>query len=333
MNRRRNCSSGFRRRRRRLVAEGKIKKTKPLEPITEEQEPFELPQRWGWVRLGDVSLKITDGEHISPNKTSFGMPLLTAKDVIDDGVSIDSTQYVSLEDGHRFRSRCDPERGDILICSRGTIGRCAAVEVDDIFCLMGSVILIKTSSNLFYRYIVRYLQSDIAQKWMRGASSATAVSALYLKDVTKCLVPLPSIAEQHRIVAKVNELMALCDQLEAAKTEREQSRDRLVAASLHQLQDSNGFTPRYQGAKKDKKAKQENLGTLAPWRESVFLQPPPSSDYPPGTHQATAPDHSQPRRARQTRSPRPQRRTCVGIAQTDSGGEVPNGEAGGTEVA
>ena len=162
------------------------------------------------------------------------MPLLT-KDVIDDGVSIDSTQYVSLEDGHRFRSRCDPERGDILICSRGTIGRCAAVEVDDIFCLMGSVILIKTSSNLFYRYIVRYLQSDIAQKWMRGASSATAVSALYLKDVTKCLVPLPSIAEQHRIVDKVDELMALCDELEKAKIEREESRNRLAAASLQRL--------------------------------------------------------------------------------------------------
>jgi len=91
-------------------------------------------------------------------------------------------------------------------------------------------------------------------------------------DAVALAFPLPPLAEQHRIVAKVDELMTLCDQLEAVKTEREQSRDRLVAASLRQLQDSNGSTPRHQDAKKDKKSEQENLGTLALWRESVFLQ-------------------------------------------------------------
>jgi type I restriction enzyme S subunit len=166
------------------------------------------------VKLGEVSLKITDGEHISPKKTSSGMPLLSAKDVTNNGVIISSPQYVTQEDGRRFRSRCNPERGDALICSRGTIGRTAAVEIDNIFCLMGSVILVKTSENISYKYIVYFLQTEMAQKWMRGASFATAVSALYLKDVTKCLVPVPSIGEQHRIVAKVDELMALCDRIQ-----------------------------------------------------------------------------------------------------------------------
>jgi len=221
-----------------LVTEGKALKNKPLPPIIEEEKPFGLPLGWNWSRLGSVSIKITDGEHISPNKTSSGMPLLTAKDVTNDGVIIDSPQYVSLEDGPRFRSRCDPERGDVLICSRGTIGRCAAVEIDEVFCLMGSVILVKTSKNIYYKYIVRYLQTEIAQKWMRGASSATAVSALYLKDVTKCLVPLPSIAEQQRIVAKVDELMALCDQLENQHSNAAEAHEQLVNHLLGTLTQS-----------------------------------------------------------------------------------------------
>jgi len=209
----------------RLVKEGKVRKEKPLPPIADEEKPFALPSMWVWTRLGELSWKITDGEHISPKKTDRGVPLLSAKDVTSQGILYENPQYVTDEDAVRFRQRCNPEPGDILICSRGTIGRCAIVESDQIFCLMGSVILVKTSHEYDKRYVLRFLQTNLAQEWMLGASYATAVSALYLKDVTKCLSPLPPLPEQHRIVAKVDELMALCDQLKS----------RLSAAQTTQL--------------------------------------------------------------------------------------------------
>jgi|MedtruStandDraft_1076414.scaffolds.fasta_scaffold02329_6 type I restriction enzyme S subunit len=228
----------------RLVAEGKIKKPKPLAEIAEDEKPFELPRGWQWFRLAKGVIKLTDGEHLSPPKAPSGMPLLTAKDVTDSGVLFESTQFVTVENGLKYRERCNPDRGDILICSRGTIGRCAAVETDQVFCLMGSVILVKPSVNTFYRYMLRYLQTTLAQQWMLGASSATAVSALYLKDVANCLVPLPPLAEQHRIVAKVDELMALCDHLEAQQVNAESAHTKLVQAlldSLIQASDADDF--------------------------------------------------------------------------------------------
>ena len=220
----------------RLVKEGKVRKEKPLPPIADEEKPFALPSMWVWTRLGELSWKITDGEHISPKKTDRGVPLLSAKDVTSQGILYENPQYVTDEDAVRFRQRCNPEPGDILICSRGTIGRCAIVESDQIFCLMGSVILVKTSHEYDKRYVLRFLQTNLAQEWMLGASYATAVSALYLKDVTKCLSPLPPLPEQHRIVAKVDELMALCDQLKsrlsAAQTTQLHLADALVEQAI-----------------------------------------------------------------------------------------------------
>jgi len=217
-----------------LVAEGKLKKEKPLAPIAEDEKPFELPKGWEWQKLTEVILKITDGEHLSPKKTTEGMPLVSAKDVKADGVNLSETNFVKYEDGISFRQRCNPEYDDILICSRGTIGRCTLVNTNEIFCLMGSVILLKTSRVLNANYLARYLQTPIAQSWMTGASSATAVSALYLKDVAKLVVPVPPLAEQHRIVAKVDELMVVCDQLKTRIQEASQHQQQLAGVLVAQ---------------------------------------------------------------------------------------------------
>ena len=163
------------------------------------------------------------------------MPLLTATHVTARGLTLENPQFVSEEDGFRSRKRCDPVRGDILICSRGTIGRCAVVDTDEVFCLMGSVILLRFPKEFSAKYFNYYLSTSLAQMQMRGMSGSTAVSALYLRDIRGCVVPVPPVAEQHRIVAKVDELMALCDGLEAAQREQQTRRDQLTASTHHHL--------------------------------------------------------------------------------------------------
>jgi type I restriction enzyme S subunit len=201
---------------------------------------FRLPASWEWLRLDVAAEKISDGEHLSPQKTKFGMPLLTAKHVLERGVSMLDPQYVSQEDGLRFRERCDPRTGDVLICSRGTIGRCCVVDTQVVFCLMGSVILFRPHPELNSHYLNYFLKSEDGQLFVRGITKGMAVNALYLKDIKLCPVPLPPLPEQHRIVAKVDELMALCDELEAAQQKRERRRDRLVAALLNGLNNGDG---------------------------------------------------------------------------------------------
>ena len=219
----------------RLIAEGTIRKPKLLPPIAPDERTYEPPNGWEWSRLEDISDKITDGEHISPAKTNVGVMLLTAKHVLGHTISTKDPQFVAPDDARHFRLRCDPLRGDVLICSRGTIGRSAVVDTDEIFCLMGSVIQLRANECMNSGYVHRLLSTSRAQEWMSSSSGATAVKALYLKDIRACPIPVPPAAEQVRIVAKVDELMTLCNNLESKLQQTQTDADNLLTAIAHEM--------------------------------------------------------------------------------------------------
>lgn len=197
-----------------LIKEGKIKKEKPLPEITDEEKPFELPSGWEWVRPDEFSIKITDGEHFKPTTSDSGIYFLSAKDVRDDGVALDDPLYVSQDVADKALARCNPEFGDLLIVSRGaTVGRMCKVNITDVFCLLGSVILIKPTSQVLSDYLTVALKSPFTFYQLINASGSTAQPAIYLRDLKKIVIAMPSLNEQHRIVTKVDELMALCDTL------------------------------------------------------------------------------------------------------------------------
>ena len=111
----------------------KLRKENGSVEILHEDIAFSIPDNWVWCKLDAIAEKTTDGEHLSPMKTFSGMPLLTALHVTARGLTLNNPQYISIEDGLKSRQRCDPKRGDLLICSRGTIGRCAVVEISHLF--------------------------------------------------------------------------------------------------------------------------------------------------------------------------------------------------------
>ncbi|MGB3208421.1 MAG: restriction endonuclease subunit S [Crinalium sp.] len=173
---------------------------------------YELPKGWVWVTLDSISLKITDGEHIRPKVTNDGIFFLSAKDVRDNGVVFDNTLFISEDDAKKFRQRCDPEAGDILVVSRGaTVGRSCIVNTQKIFCLLGSVILIKIFEQISNKFISYLLKSPTIQQELISISGATAQQAIYLRDIKKVAIPLPSRAEQHRIVTEIEELFTKLD--------------------------------------------------------------------------------------------------------------------------
>lgn len=188
---------------------------------------------WQKKLLLDVCLKITDGEHISPRKINEGIPLLTAKNVLDGDLDFSVKDFVSREDAEKFWLRCKPQINDILICSRGTIGRCALVREEIDFCLMGTVILVKPDANLIIpKYLFHYIASPLIQEVLKGASGATAVSALYLRDIKKLELLLPSREEQTEIVRRVEILFAFADRLEARLQSAQTAAKRLTPALL-----------------------------------------------------------------------------------------------------
>ena len=199
---------------RRRVWNGKGKYKEPIAP--DAIDIPDLPEGWTCCAADQVFEKITDGEHLSPSITTTGVPLLSAKDVLDEGVVFHDAKFVSAADAEKFRSRCGPERGDILIVSRGaTIGRACRVNVGRKFCLMGSVILIKPNTLLDSAYILVTLKAGYFFTRLTTVSGSTAQQAIYIRDVRPLQLPLPPLAEQRRIVEEVERRLSLIRGVEA----------------------------------------------------------------------------------------------------------------------
>ena len=107
-------------------------------------DPKSNPKNWPLQKLEEVTLKITDGEHLNPEFSEEGMPIVMAGNVLEDSIETYFAKKVEIGLGEKFRKKCNPEIGDLLVVSRGaTIGRMCEVTIDEKFCLMGSVILLK----------------------------------------------------------------------------------------------------------------------------------------------------------------------------------------------
>jgi len=175
----------------------------------------ELPMGWKKVQIKDVAEKITDGEHFRPRTQESGIPFLSAKDVRDEGVSFDEPLFISEETATKAMLRCNPERGDILIVSRGaTVGRMCIVNAKRKFCLLGSVILIKVKKSISSKFINYVLKSPIANQKMITVSGATAQQAIYLRDIKNISIPLPPLEEQQLIVDELESKLTVCDKIE-----------------------------------------------------------------------------------------------------------------------
>ena len=213
----------------------KPKPPKPLPPLTAEElaELPELPAGWGWVKLGSLASQITDGEHFRPATTEQGIPFLSAKDVRADGVSFDAPLFISPEVAEKAWARCHPERSDILIVSRGaTVGRMCAVNTDQPFCLLGSVILIKVTSATLPSYLLAALKAPFVNKKIVGASGATAQQAIYLRDIQAVPVAVCSLAEQFEIVQELESKLSEADQLDQTLATALQQADALRQSIL-----------------------------------------------------------------------------------------------------
>lgn len=200
----------------RLVKEGKIKKSKNLPESKAEEVPYELPKGWQWSNIQKLSLKVTDGEHITPQRSESGYYLLSARNVTNQGIKLDNVDYVPQQEYERIRKRCDPEIGDILVSCSGSVGRIAIVDADE-YVMVRSVALIKHEHNFINSlFLANALRSPILQSQIIEKSRTTAQSNLFLGKINELLVPIPPLTEQHRIVAKIDRLMEFCDRLEAS---------------------------------------------------------------------------------------------------------------------
>lgn len=162
-----------------------------------------FPKGWICAKVKDVTKRVTDGEHLSPDFQENGSYLLSAEDVNEDGVSFLKAKYVKPEDCNVFRKRCDPEFGDVLIVSRGaSIGRTCKVNTDVKFCLMGSVILIKPNNKVLHGgFLAQYFKSYQAWVELQKLSGTTAQQAIYLTHIKKVNLIYPKDTDEQELIS------------------------------------------------------------------------------------------------------------------------------------
>ncbi len=226
----------------RLVKEGFIRSPRDIDVNQEQGELFPLPAQWVWCHLSDVGAVIGGGTPPSGDPDNFtaggsGIAWLTPADL-----GKHSELYVShgsrdlTQKGLRSSSATLIPKGSVLFTSRAPIGY-TAIAANEVSTNQGfkSVVPFIPECNL---YIAVYFRAF--GKWIDDKASGTTFREVSGKIVASLPFPLPPLAEQHRIVAKVNGLMALCDRLEVVQAERENRRNRLVAASLQRLNQPAG---------------------------------------------------------------------------------------------
>jgi type I restriction enzyme S subunit len=189
-----------------LEKEGKIKNSKKLPEITEDEIPFDIPANWKWVRLSDV-LDVRDGTHDSPKYHDEGIPLVTSKNISGGSLSFDDVKLISEDDAKKINERSFVDDGDILFAMIGSIGNPVIVKKDRDFCIK-NVALFKNISekDLDMSYVYWFLMHE--QYELRKTAIGGLQPFVSLKVFRNHLMPLPPIAEQKRISNRLYELSA-----------------------------------------------------------------------------------------------------------------------------
>ena len=189
------------------------KYTDGCEENISDEIPFDVPEGWAWCRLPEVCRKpITDGTHNSPSNSASGDFLyITAKNIKNLDICLDDATYISKEIHESIYSRCSPELNDILLTKDGTIGEVAVNKLNYPFSMLSSVALIKPSNEIFSWFLAYILISDLLQNKMKKDAKGSALKRIILAQINDFLIPLPPLAEQQRIVTKIEELFAQFD--------------------------------------------------------------------------------------------------------------------------
>ena len=204
-----------------LIKAGKIKKEKPLPEIAEDEKPFDIPESWKWVRWGALSESIQYGFN-APAKEKGRIRMVRISDIQDGNVLWDTVPFCDIAENNIETYLLG--KNDILFArTGGTVGKSFLVkEVPYESVYAGYLIRTRYSSLLCPEYMKHFMESQLYWEQLRNGTIATAQPNCNGQTLSKMILPLPPLAEQKRIVAKIEELLPLIDRYEEAWTKLEE---------------------------------------------------------------------------------------------------------------
>ena len=195
-----------------LIKAGKIKKEKPLPEISDDEKPFDIPESWRWVRWGDLSNSIQYGYN-APAQSSGNIKMVRISDIQDGKVMWDTVPYCTIPEAEIQNYLL--QKNDILFArTGGTVGKSYLVDdITDDAIYAGYLIRTQYSNLLSPKYMKYFMESNLYWVQLRDGTIATAQPNCNGKTLAKMMLPLPPLAEQKRIVAKLEEILPLCERL------------------------------------------------------------------------------------------------------------------------
>jgi len=219
-----------------LIKAANLKKEKKLPPITEEEIPFELPKGWVWCRLGEICIKIGSGSTPRGGREVYetdGIKFLRSQNVYDEGLVFTNVAFIDKAT-HKKMEGTKVIPNDILLnITGGSIGRCALVPADfDEANVNQHVTIVRTISLVEKKFIHLLMISPYFQDHIMATQTGGNREGLAKKNMELMLIPLPPLAEQQLIVAKLHQLQKQLSELEAQVQQSRQYAEQLLQSVL-----------------------------------------------------------------------------------------------------
>ena len=196
----------------RLIKEKKIKRTKKLPAITDDEKPFDIPDSWEWVKLGEIGNYIQRGRSPKYDKVNHNHPIISQKCIQWSGITLQDAKFITQEFFEKLENYRFVQKNDILWNSTGTgtVGRANGVrDAFEKVPVDSHVTLIRVNRNVDPQFIYYYLISPIIQNNLdEYLTGTTKQKELGLNSILNVVLPIPPINEQKRIVAKLDQLMS-----------------------------------------------------------------------------------------------------------------------------
>lgn len=167
-------------------------------------DPATNPKRWARETIGEVAEQVTDGEHLTPRRTTKGVKLLSARNIRDGYLDFVNVDYIDTDEYERISRRCDPVAGDVLISCSGTIGRVASVETTEKFSLVRSAALVRPNRDrIGHKFLEHYLRTPAMKARMLRRANASSQANLFQGQIRELPVYLPPLRLQREFTDRV----------------------------------------------------------------------------------------------------------------------------------
>jgi type I restriction enzyme S subunit len=203
-------------------------------PLLSAEDRWDIPDTWRWRGLADLVLFV-DYRGKTPSKLSSGVRLLTAKNVRKGQITLSPEEFLSDSEYHSWMTRGFPQKGDVLFTTEAPMGNAAVIDLSERFALAQRVICFQSYGAMDPEFLVLEILTDQFQLILEKNGTGVTAKGIKASKLKQLPIAVPPLAEQKRIVAKVDELMKLVDQLEELLTTARTTAENLLNALLADL--------------------------------------------------------------------------------------------------